>query len=284
MNDNGKIILIPTSGLANRLRITAVAIRVAKVSGKKLFIYWDKNSGLQAEFDHLFESFPNITVQKIPLKFKVWIKMNRFSSRLIGFDKWYLGLFKFDFIFLDSMASQVWHNKLNLQNEVDKAKDVLICSGQEINYFDLQDYKLFVPKYALQKRIESISEKFTEYTIGVHIRGKDNEASKKISPFSLFVTKMEDEINLNPKVTFFLATDEEKYQESLLKKFGQHKIIFHEKVFARNVNAGIKDAVIDLFCLSKTSKIYGSYFSSFSDVAGRIGQVPVHILKNGNDN
>jgi hypothetical protein len=93
------------------------------------------------------------------------------------------------------------------------------------------------------------------------------------------MTQIEEEIVRNPDATFFLSTDEEKYQEELLEKFGEDRIIYHEKVFGRHITAGVRDAVIDLFCLSKTSKIYGSYFSSFSDVAGRLGNVQVEVIK-----
>jgi hypothetical protein len=279
LKDNGKISLIPTSGLANRIRIIASTIKLARESNKKIAVYWDRNAGLHADFDELFEDIKNIPVRKIPLKYKVWIKMTQYSSRLSGLDKWYLSLFNFDFIFLDNMAIQVWHNKMNLQREVNNGKNVLICSGQEINYFDLLDYQLFVPKTGLRKTIEDISGKFATNTIGIHIRGTDNEMSKKHSPLSAFIRKMEDEIAYDPDITFFVATDDEKYQEILLKKFGEERIFFHHKIFGRNVTEGIKDAVIDLFCLSRTSKIYGSYFSSFSDTAGRLGNVPVEVLK-----
>jgi hypothetical protein len=279
LKDNGKILLIPTSGLANRVRIIASTIRLARESNKKIAIYWDSNVGLRADFDELFEDITSIPVRKIPVKYKAWIKMTQYSSRLSGFDKWYLKLFNFDFIFLDSMAIKVWHNKMNLLSEVSNAKDVLICSGQEINYFDLEDYQLFVPKSGLRKRIENITRKFATNTIGIHIRATDNEASKKYSPLSVFINKMEDEIDYDPNRTFFVATDDEKYQEILLEQFGRERIFFHDKVFGRNVTQGIKDAVIDLFCLSRTSKIYGSYFSSFSDIAGRLGNVPVEVLK-----
>jgi hypothetical protein len=279
MKDKSEIILIPTSGLANRLRIMAGSIKLARESDKKLSIYWDNNVGLRAEFNELFEDIKEVPVRSIPLKYKAWIKMSPYSSKLFGFDKWYLSLFKFDFIFLDRMAEQVWHNKLNLQKEVDKAKNVLICSGQEINYFNLEDYKLFVPKAVLKSKIDTISRKFTAHTIGVHIRATDNEISKKHSPLSVFIKKMEDEINYNSEVTFFVATDDIRHQDNLVKRFGCEKIVFHNKVFSRNVSQGIKDAVVDLFCLSRTSKIYGSYFSSYSQIAGRLGNVPVEILK-----
>jgi hypothetical protein len=279
MDINGKVVLIPTSGLANRLRMIATTIKLTRESNKKMVVYWDNNVGLGADFDDLFERIEDVPIQKIPLKYKTWIRMTSFSSKLHGFDEWYLSLFKFDFIFRDSMAIQVWHNQMNLQNEVNRANRILVCSGQEISYFDVQDYKLFVPKIILRKRIESISQKFTTNTIGVHIRGTDNGVSKKYSPLNVFIKKMEEEIQHNREVTFFVATDEKKYEKYLLEKFGPERIFYQKKVFGRNITEGIKDAVIDLFCLSKTCKIYGSYFSSFSDVAGRIGNITVEVLK-----
>jgi hypothetical protein len=50
------------------------------------------------------------------------------------------------------------------------------------------------------------------------------------------------------------------------------------KELNRNSQQGITDAVVDMFCLSKTKYIYGSYWSSFSDIASVIGDDK--IIKN----
>lgn len=257
----------------------AVAIKLARRSGKDITVYWYKDSGLYADFSDLFEIPHGITIKKIPFQYKIWMKMRQYSPKLLGLDDLYISAFKYDFLFLDNMAEQVWHNKLNLQQEVDKAMNVLICSCQEFDYFDPEDYHLFVPKAALQQIINDVCQYFSKNTIGVHIRGTDQEVSKKYSPLSIFITQMEMEISGNPAVTFFLSTDEQKYQDELLGKFGEGRILHHGKIFGRRTTEGMRDAVIDLFCLSKTSKIYGSYFSSFSEVAGRIGNIPIEVLK-----
>lgn len=279
MSSGGSILLIPTSGLANRLRIIAVSIKLARTSGKKLTVYWNNDDGLKADFDDLFELPMQFSIHKIPLKYKIWTLMTHYSSNLFGLDNMYLRLFNFDFIFRDSMAPLVWHNKMNLQQEVDKANKVLICSCQEINYFDLDDYHFFKPQPYIQKQIDELTLNFKPGVIGIHIRSTDNTESIKKSPFELFIRKIEEELKRNPDASFFLATDNEDYQNRILQKFGSEKIIFQAKQFRRDVVDGIIDAVIDLFCLSKTSKIYGSYFSSFSHVAGRIGQIPVEEVK-----
>jgi hypothetical protein len=279
MNEPGTIALIPTSGLGNRLRIIATSIKLAREGNKKLQIYWNRNSELNAPFDKLFEYPLHLSIKPIPLKYKAWIVMRRFSSKLFGFENWYLSLFKFDFVFLDSMVNDVLENRLDLQKEVNKATKTFICSYEEVNYFDLPDYQLFKPSGAIQEKIDSVALQFNASTIGIHIRSTDHLTSLKNSPFFLFEEKIREELLGNPNANFFLATDNEAYRNRLVQKFGNDKILFHTKVFRRDVPEGIQDAVVDLFCLSKTSKIYGSYYSSFSYVAGRIGQAPVQILK-----
>ena len=219
-----------------------------------------------------------MNIGKPPLKFKWWIMINSISPKLRSIGKLYLKLFSFDFFFVDSMAQLVWNNKLDLKKKMSESKKVLLATGQELNYFDLDDYKLFLPTSELQNEIDAVTKRFSKNTIGIHIRSTDNEESKKKSPFRIFCNRIEEEIKLNGEVRFFLSTDNAEYQKILLEKFGHPRILFHEKEFRRDVTKGIKDAVIDIFCLSVTSKIYGSYFSSFSYVAGRIGNTPVEVL------
>ena len=135
MNESGVITLIPTSGLGNRLRIMATAMKLAREGNKKLQIYWNRNSELNCQFEKLFELPPAISVKRIPFVFKIWIEMRRFSSKLFGFDEWYLNLFRFDFIFFDKMKRDVLDNNLDLQAEADKAKNAFICSCEEVELF-----------------------------------------------------------------------------------------------------------------------------------------------------
>ncbi|HET7118065.1 MAG TPA: hypothetical protein VFI29_16325 [Hanamia sp.] len=279
LKNTGKITVIPVSGLANRLRVVATSIKLARESNKKINIYWQANKYLNAGFNDLFIAPGSYVVKKPPFKYSIWLIMKSHSVKLNRLSKWYLKLFKFDYIFLDAMAPMVWRNKIDLQKEVDQYEDVFICSCQELNYFDLEDYKLFVPKDELMKKINSISNMFRPNTIGIHIRSTDNEMAKQHSPFNIFLEKINGEISIDPNASFFISTDNEEYQKELLEEFGSDRIIFNAKEFRRDVSKGIKDAVIDLFCLAKTSRIYGSYNSSFSWVAGRIGNVPVEILK-----
>ena len=56
-------------------------------------------------------------------------------------------------------------------------------------------------------------------------------------------------------------------------------MIFSEQVADRDSIEGIKGGVAEMFILSRTKKIYGSFLSSYSDMASQISGIPLEILK-----
>ena len=84
---------------------------------------------------------------------------------------------------------------------------------------------------------------------------------------------MNREIDANPNVKFFLATDD-KEEEALLRKTFPGKIVSNEnRTLRRDSLEGMYDALLDLYCLASCKKIIGSYFSSFTDIAADIGGI-----------
>jgi hypothetical protein len=89
---------------------------------------------------------------------------------------------------------------------------------------------------------------------------------------------MENEIKLEPKSNFYLATDDNEVKIKLKKHFGAKILTYDNSELTRSNEKGMKDAVVDLWCLSHTSKIIGSYTSSFSAMAAEIGKINLIIL------
>jgi hypothetical protein len=90
---------------------------------------------------------------------------------------------------------------------------------------------------------------------------------------------MKFDLSQDSEVDFFLATDDIE-TEKMLENLFPGKIITIKKELARGSKIGMVGAIVDLYCLAKCSRIYGSYYSSFSDIASRIGSIPLKILKN----
>ena len=64
-----------------------------------------------------------------------------------------------------------------------------------------------------------------------------------------------------------------------LKKLFGNKIISFSAHKDRNSAIGIQDALADLFLLSKTSRIWGSFYSSFSEIAAKLNKTPLEIIQ-----
>lgn len=95
----------------------------------------------------------------------------------------------------------------------------------------------------------------------------------------MFIDKAEELLRTDPKAKFFLATDDPSEERLFLDKFGESIIIHRKTSLDRNNPRAIRDAVTDLWFLAHCKKIYGSYWSSFSDVAAMWGNIEKEILK-----
>ena len=101
--------------------------------------------------------------------------------------------------------------------------------------------------------------------------------SKDKSSTDAFITSMEAVLKKDPDATFYLATDDMNEEARLRERFGDKIISNKNRDLSRASVNGIRDALIDLFCLSRTSAIIGSYFSSFTDTAAAMHGIPLTI-------
>jgi hypothetical protein len=134
------------------------------------------------------------------------------------------------------------------------------------------------PIKIIQENINKNVARFNSKTIGVHIRRTDHTESINGSPLKSFIDTIRTDLLKDSSLNYFLATDD-KEVEITLKKIFPGNIITYEKVYSRMNVEGIQDAMVDLYSLASTTKIYGSYFSSFSDMAARIGNIQLEIIQ-----
>ena len=273
------IYVYPIEGLANRLRVIASAIVLSKKMDKKLFIIWKQNESLNASFYTLFKK--NNAFKLIKHNFLVDIVFYNGSNKIYRFIaslfKWVLQI---DFILDDTFISKhIWSiNDLNysfsiLQDRNKKNLAIKTCHdfenvSQGLNYLNPSNRVL---EYFCRNH-------HTKNMIGIHIRRNDNLDSIRYSPLSLFLKKIEYEISINQSVQFYLSTDDSNIANSLCAIF-PNNMLYNKKELDRNTESGIIYAYLDMLYLATTVKIYGSYFSSFSEMASKIGNVELEILK-----
>ncbi len=264
-----RIKIIPTGGLGNRMRAIASGITIAKHYQASVEILWNVRKGLHAEFGQLFCPLDNSS-----------ILMTTNTSWLynIEFRKEYL----LRLPFLRLASSKVLYN-FNTYDKKGKdifqtignkkTKELVLISGNAMcKDYDMKS--LFVPCKDIQDDIEKVLSRFSDNTIGIHIRRTDNKKSIKLSPLATFYSLMDTEIEKDRSIQFYLATDDENVKHEMTKRFPNRIITQFEKA-DRDSLEGMRFAVNDLYCLSKTKKIIGSLYSSYSHIASELGHIPI---------
>ena len=264
----------PYAGLANRLRVLDSVVGLHGNDSKKLKLIWNRNKECNCRFTDLFEIPDFIDLKETKSYVQDGGRYNKYRRNLFNT----MGL---DF--------PVGYSKVVSDREIVPAKEagndfMALTSGK--NVFINSMTRFFIPQnpYYYLKPVQSVLDivdkmtaNFNKHTIGIHIRRSDNAESIQNSPTEAFINKMRDALILHPETNFFLATDAVDEEANLRETFGE-KIITYEKIsLDRNKPEAIKDALIDMLCLSRTSKIIGSFYSSFSEAAAEIGGIELEL-------
>ena len=141
------------------------------------------------------------------------------------------------------------------------------------------DLSWLKPAPQLNPRIVELKKRFAPDTVGVHLRGTDHlrgteRIDKKYPPIEKMITRMRAEVELNPDVKFFFASDGDEREEEIVTLFEDRLIRFPERAPRKTVQ-GQQDAVEDLFGLAATSRIIGTKRSSFGTLAALVGNKPL---------
>ena len=278
------------SGLANRLRTLASFYYLAKFLGRPFLLYWGESTGFSDEkYDQLFENKENhidliseSDFEKIALsaiRLDELIVKDQKKSGIVQRDK----AFSMPLLYEESMPITYIGN-LHLPALLSKKDMAALPSFTK----DVPEFlRKLRPQIAYQKEIDRVASAFTRSTVGVHIRRGDALKSAgsekyKLSSDQAFIQTLQKEIELDPAATFFLATDCRKTEQIFRELFGKRIIINEKKKFvpsrlnAAKGNQG--DALIDLWLLSRTAKVLGNNFSSFSKMGALLGEIELTIV------
>lgn len=255
------------------MRAMNSAVALARYHGIKIKIFWVKDIKLNAKFSDLFVIPKDPVVQIIEPVFSFYTLP--FTIRFPTYMFFVKHLFKV--IYSESIII----NKLgSAEFDLEKlytGKNIFIAAFNDFYKADF-DSGIFKPTEEIISKIDYISKSFNNSTYGIHIRRTDNPISIDLSPTNLYVKEIETIIAQDNKARFYVATDSLPEKEFLINKY-KDRIITSIFNTSRQSTEGMKNAVVDLYALSRTKMIIGSYFSSFSDIAAAIGQIPLRIIK-----
>lgn len=256
------LIIQPIGGLCNRMRAINSARILSGKLGQKLTVIWFVNRELGCPFEEIFCSTDAFRVINIHSKWDIRKLFYQGLAFLFG-------------IFVDNEWIRSNREGESLRDaSSSRLKTLITYIATEEHFYPCHDYSPFMPAEKVQERIDSFKAKLGESSVGVHIRRTDNLPSIDKSSTESFISSMKEALSADPKTVFYLATDDLNEEERLREQF-PHKILSNrERDLSRDSIAGIQDAMIDLYCLASTNKIIGSYFSSFTDIAADMHNIP----------
>lgn len=264
------------SGLGNRLRAMVGVRACAEFYGKNFRICWEPSPGCDIKFESLFTSEPGVQLPAAQL--------SSVSSNavIIKTGRW----------FTDIVDEHV------------PAANRLSCYGRALHHL-----RSLRPLPEIESEIQSFAAKAQlNERCGLHIRLTDHATSyddfarnphfrrDHVSLLNGFVNAIEDARLQHSARGIFLATDSKSTEQHLEASFAS-EVICYPKAWRGSISAWrwlanpsmlyryfrqervvrtstVREALIDLFLLSRCRVLYGSYYSSFSKLAALLGTSP----------
>lgn len=271
------ITLTPLGGLANRMRAILAAWTLAQRTDAALRVVWLRDIGLNCRFDGLFRPLPRgieLTegTDRDWMRYGVPRKRNAFLPKLYQSSHFGRTLF-------DKRLAKLAGRPERLEQLV-RGRTVLIASG--LGFYPADDAlmgRFFVPTEELRQAVGERCRPFGR-TVGLHIRRTDNRMATDGSPLPLFMAAMRRELEADASTTFYVASDSEKVKAELRREF-PGRVLCSDRRADRSTAEGMREAVVELFALTRTARFYGSYHSSFSDIALVLHPRGGEILRSG---
>lgn len=270
----GSLMLVPSGGLANRMRAIASAYALTQQTGSDLQVVWFQDWALNAPFHSIFLPIEQLCLREAkgtdfvfydrPRRRNLWIPA--LSQQLL-----------FDRRVKEQDVDELNRQGFNFCEWVCRHKCYMssYCVFGEV--YDVLYRQLFVPVKEVTNVVDIFQASFSDYTIGVHVRRTDHSIAIENSPDYLFVEKAEQEIDKNIETRIFLATDSNEVKKLFVTKFGS-RVIMQQAEARRDNIEGIRGGLIDMYTLARTHKIYGSAGSTFSSMAASLGGIELEII------
>lgn len=276
---NVMLTIAPDAGLGNRMYGILSALYYQKKYGINIKLVWEINMGCGIKMDELFEKNDSLavnTIYRYPISegkiFRsAWGKL--VHARQMK-NRNYFSSAEIDRIFQEGGEEEIL--------KIFEQRKKILFRGN--TYFTSLDNISNIadelkPSKEIANRVEEIFQPYAnKRIIGIHIRRTDNEVCILHSPTELFVAKMKEYVEEDSNTVFFLATDDETIREEL----GREYQLIERRPFSTNVERksamGMKDALVDMLCLSKCQAIVGSYASTFSKMAALIGKIDCEMI------
>lgn len=257
------LILVPGSGLGNRMRSVASAYALTRRYNTRLVVLWRHDRELNCDFYRLFGKIPKVTVidYRTPKGKYNWPLI--LAQKLCG----------------EKVMEPLWDDAGRIGELLAAGKNVFAAGIFQFEQADC--YRMFRPAPAVAEiSRRTLSGAEGRPLVGVHLRRTDNIWAKTSSTTGVFVRRMRELIGEDERTCFYLSTDSPEEEAGLKAIFGERILSQRDKALDRNSPEGIISAAADLYSLSRCEQLLGSFDSSFTNTASEWnGRKPTEIVR-----
>ena len=267
--------IIPYAGLCNRMRVMASAYACARALGCPARVLWNwRSKDCKVRFHDLFQAvdLPMLTVEETGAPYcqkQSWRHLLLPSIlRKLHYTKVY-----------ENYNFRTGGSRPSLEDQIraDRPGGRIAVYSMHQSGPNFPLGTMFRPVPAIARQVEALVPSDGGPFVGVHIRRTDHVEAIKHASVDKYERLMEEEVGRNPETRFYLATDDGEVKRRLLERFGPERIVTAQLDLSRDSKTGMEGAVVDLFALSRTDKIIGSYYSSYSEIAAELGGIELII-------
>lgn len=276
---------VAVEGLGNRLRTHLVAHAYAISRNKKFVVNWEAKKAFGAKFSDLFE-LRSFSESNIFLSNNFFIKLIRRNS--------FLKINGLGHLMENQTVEELpdYPARMLLFGEA-FYPHACVNHGSVLGRFRERVIKDLVPRSGILKRIDELKSKFSEITVGFHIRRGDFHISfqEKILPITNYFEAARKILKINKEIKLFVASDDtdilKLFQSEfhcIFQKKGEREVgsdpmevFLYDEKSNRDTKEGAIEALIDMWLLASTDLIVGSEHSSFSEMASLLGTTKFFI-------
>lgn len=278
-----KLFIDAQHGLGNRLRAMASAGAIAAATGRELVIIWQSDAHCRSHFEDLFEPSGSVLNQG-------------FHTECAQ-----LGINLINYMEVEPGSAK------NAPVDVGAIRDIYLRSA----YPFVSPFSTWDSENAWLHRLrpnpvvlDLAASVRNENALAMHIRmeggfadehlpyespGNWTEAAhleidhwRKRSHFSYFQTRLDQLIAQGHADTVFLASDTPSVYDAFTTRYGSRVASLRRDVTDRSTKA-LVHALADALLLSRASRLLGSQWSSFTELAFRLARKPIDVELSGRD-
>lgn len=282
-------------GLGNRLRALGSCMSFAKESNRELVVVWSADSHIEARFFDMYKT-PLVVLEEMPVEWP-FKDVEKWDSAWTHF--------KFhNYMEMEGNAAVKGEAIVDLPNKhmYYKGAYIMEVENTELTNWNKDNAQLRTLEVVddVKAMLKTIEDKGlgSENVMGLHVRNRTldkdiknvdfikeygSDATKTMdmwrqkSGVHNFMKLMDGLIKENPGVKFFVATDTFEVIGELKEKYGNERILSFERTCDDRDGQCVKFALADLIALSRCKRLYGSNWSSFTEVAMRLGGVKAQL-------